>query len=231
MNRFQSLEKHLWEQAKPTIHKGKKISAAFYEDDIVVYQAFNDVIADHAVQNQTFEGCDAYSMSRMSWIKPNFLWMMYRSDWADRDKNQKRILALYINKRDFEEYALKQGVLSYNPLLKEVTDLNKSYYKSSNEWNAEQNNGSKVNRIRVQWDPYHLPNGHKLEFSRAIQIGLKGSCLLDFMQHLTKIEDITPFVQEQNALRKLGEDVSFPVETVFVPEDPLVISKLYIDTD
>jgi len=26
-------------------------------------------------------------MNRMTWIKPNFLWMMYRSGWASK-KNQ-----------------------------------------------------------------------------------------------------------------------------------------------
>lgn len=44
-------------------------------ENIYVYQAFNDKIADFACKNQKFGGPD-YSFSRMTWIKPNFLWMM-----------------------------------------------------------------------------------------------------------------------------------------------------------
>ncbi|WP_422570328.1 DUF4291 family protein, partial [Erwinia billingiae] len=29
----------------------------------------------------------------MTWIKPSFLWMMYRSGWGMKDPGQKRILA------------------------------------------------------------------------------------------------------------------------------------------
>ena len=53
---------------------------------VVVYQAFNPEIAQYAVQNQHFGG-PAYNFNRMSWIKTNFLWMMYRSGWATK-KNQ-----------------------------------------------------------------------------------------------------------------------------------------------
>ncbi len=40
-------------------------------------------------------------MNRMTWIKPNFLWMMYRSGWAVK-KNQERILAIKLTKKGFE---------------------------------------------------------------------------------------------------------------------------------
>lgn len=50
----------------------------------VVYQAYKNSIADFAVKNQYLGGTD-YSYTRMSWIKPNFLWMMYRCGWAEKE--------------------------------------------------------------------------------------------------------------------------------------------------
>jgi hypothetical protein len=45
---------------------------------ILVYQAFKPEIGRYAVANQRFTGCEAYSPTRMTWIKTNFLWMMFR---------------------------------------------------------------------------------------------------------------------------------------------------------
>lgn len=57
--------------------EGQHILAQFDDETIVVYQAYNEAIGRYAIEHQRFGG--AYSFSRMSWIKPNFLWMMYRS--------------------------------------------------------------------------------------------------------------------------------------------------------
>ena len=35
------------------------------------------------VKNGYFGG--AFSLDRMSWIKPNFLWMMFRSGWGTKE--------------------------------------------------------------------------------------------------------------------------------------------------
>ncbi len=47
---------------------------------IVVYQAYRPEIGDFSVEHQHFGG--AFSYNRMTWIKPNFLWMMYHSGLA-----------------------------------------------------------------------------------------------------------------------------------------------------
>ena len=73
------------------IPNGRFISGTFdvYNDWIIVYQAFNKNIAEHAVKHQSFLSCinsnksdfkskTFYNQKRMTWIKPNFLWMMYR---------------------------------------------------------------------------------------------------------------------------------------------------------
>lgn len=40
---------------------GKIILAQYDDEYIVVYQAFNSEIANYAVENQKFEGCEAYN--------------------------------------------------------------------------------------------------------------------------------------------------------------------------
>lgn len=37
-------------------------------------------------------------MERMTWIKPSFLWMMYRAGWGFKDKGQRRVLAIDISR-------------------------------------------------------------------------------------------------------------------------------------
>jgi hypothetical protein len=53
---------------------GNHVMALWKDQHVVVYQAFNEKIASWAVEHQRFGG-DAYSFSRMTWIKTNFLWM------------------------------------------------------------------------------------------------------------------------------------------------------------
>src|SRR3712207_6580415 len=81
--------------------QGQQIIAHQKDDTMVVYQAYNPAIADFAVQHQQLGG-PSFSYGRMSWIKPNFLWMMYRCGWA-RKENQQRVLGLWIKKASFEE--------------------------------------------------------------------------------------------------------------------------------
>ena len=42
-----------------------------------------------------------YSFTRMTWVKTNFLWMMYRSGWG-RKRNQERTLAIYLTREGFD---------------------------------------------------------------------------------------------------------------------------------
>lgn len=80
-----------------------QIRALYDRDTITVYQAYNQQIAQLAVQQQKF--VSPFSFHRMTWIKPSFLWLMERSHWATKS-NQNHILAIRI-KRDFWEYLLQ----------------------------------------------------------------------------------------------------------------------------
>jgi len=92
---------------------GSHILASYDNNTIVVYQAFNDEIADYAVQHQLF-GSPSYNMQHMTWIKTNFLWMMYRSAWGTKDDNQKRTLAIYMSRSAFEDILEQSWPSSYS---------------------------------------------------------------------------------------------------------------------
>ena len=86
----------------------KEIRAFYTEETIRVYQAYNEAIADEAVKKGTFG--TYFKMDRMTWIKPSFLWMMYRCGWGTKE-NQERVLAIDI-RRDAFDYLVQNAVIS-----------------------------------------------------------------------------------------------------------------------
>src|SRR5947209_12677445 len=180
---------------------GQHILGHQQDEQIVVYQAYNRQIADYAVRNQRLGG-PHYSYNRMSWIKPNFLWMMYRCDWASKE-NQERVLAIWLNKSDFENI-LRQAVFS---------SFNPEFYSSHESWKEALHQRD----VRLQWDPDHDPFGKKMT-RRAIQIGIKGTVLESFGKEQIKlVEDITAFVKEQQLHIDKGEveKLIVPFETIY----------------
>jgi hypothetical protein len=82
---------------------------AVYDDETIrVYQAYSDRIADEAIKLGTFGS--AFKLDRMTWIKPSFLWMMYRSGWATKE-GQNRILAIDMKRKGFD-LIVRNAVLS-----------------------------------------------------------------------------------------------------------------------
>jgi hypothetical protein len=182
--------------------RGRHILAQFDQASILVYQAFRPSIASFAVSHQCFGG--DFSYSRMSWIKPNFLWMMYRSGWASKP-GQERILAVRLRRHFFDEL-LRTAVPS-------------GYCPGSDRSREEWQHAVATSDVRLQWDPDHDPSGRPLE-RRAIQIGLRGNALMRYgNEALLSIEDITPFVVEQRAstLAPFSHLVT-PWEAVYEPE-------------
>jgi len=195
-------------------HSGQHILGQQVDDQIVVYQAFNPQIAKFAVEHQCFGGAH-YSYNRMSWIKPNFLWMMYRCGWADKD-NQKNVLAIWIKTSDFDTI-LREAVYS---------SYKKSVYPTMETWRAD----LAEKEVRLQWDPDHDPYGKKQE-RRAIQLGLKGDILKKFgTEMILHIEDISDFVRTQkNALDTGGLDaLMVPQEQIYLPNDKYLNIKLEV---
>ena len=193
---MQYIEYSLLEPLWPS--EGQNIIAYQDQNMIVIYQAYKHEIADYALKNQHLGGPD-FSLNRMSWIKPNFLWMMYRSGWATKH-NQERILAIYIDKSTFSKI-ISDGVLS---------SYDESLYKTKEAWSEK----IKQSDIVIQWDPDHDPTGKKHPQRRAVQIGLRGDTLKRFCtEWILKIEDVTDFVIQQ----RNKKDPLIPNETVFTP--------------
>ena len=180
--------------------EGKVILAQFDQDSIIVYQAFNAVTADYAVEHQQLGG-PRYSLTRMSWIKPNFMWMMYRCSWLAADEEQARVLAIRID-RAFFDGLLASAVAS-------------SFRASGMESEAEWKRALKQSEVRLQWDPDHGPNGNKLS-RRAIQLGLRGETLRRFVFEATRsIEDVSDLVRTQREHRRDPTVLRVPAERVY----------------
>ncbi|MDZ8056196.1 MAG: DUF4291 domain-containing protein [Aulosira sp. ZfuVER01] len=178
---------------------GRHILAQYDDQSIVVYQAYRPAIGNFAAVNGYFGG--DFSLDRMSWIKPNFLWMMYRSGWGTK-AGQEVVLAIWIKRSAFDEILDLAVHSSYVPEL----------YPNKSTWQT----ALKQSQVRLQWDPDHHPFGDKLE-RRAIQLGLRGQVLAAYAQDwILKIEDISDFVQQQR--QNINSDCAeliTPRETVY----------------
>ena len=181
----------------------KEIRAVYDAETIRVYQAYNRVIAEEAVRLGTFG--PHFSMNRMTWIKPSFLWMMYRCGWAEKE-NQEHVLAIDITRRGFDA-ALRQAVASsYRP----------ECGMTMEQWQA----AVQCSDVRVQWDPEKDVAGQNLPY-RSIQLGLRGKIVQDYVQDwIVHITDITEQVQMLNRRRNEGEDIAalLPQELPYQPE-------------
>ena len=152
----------------------RKIYAKYDDKTIRVYQAYNDKIADEAIKLGTFG--EHFSLTRMTWIKPSFLWMMYRCGWAEKE-NQERVLAIDIKREAFDKIVKNSVISSYKSNLGITED----------EWKEK----VKKSLVRCQWDPerdiYGKPIGR-----RSIQLGIRGEAVEKYVNEwIVKITDIT----------------------------------------
>lgn len=184
----------------------KKINAFYNDSEIRVYQAYNSRIADEAVKLGTFG--KSFKRERMTWIKPSFLWMMYRSGWAEKE-NQERILAIDINRDGFEEL-LKNAVLS---------SYNKNMDISFDEWKIKIENSE----VRCQFDPDRDIYGNPQQI-RAIQLGLRGGAVDRYINEwIVKITDIT---EEVKYLKKLRDEKNLTAGSLPIEKEYHVSSKI-----
>ena len=178
----------------------KQIRAVYNDTTIRVYQAYPEVIAKEAVSLGTFG--PHFKMGRMTWIKPSFLWMMYRCGWASKE-GQERVLAIDIKRTAFD-YIVRNAVLSaHHP----ETGI------KMEEWRQRVQNSD----IRCQWDPERDIWGNPLEY-RSIQLGLRGQAVESYVKDwIVGIEDITDYVKELDAMRKAGMDIMdrLPKEQIY----------------
>lgn len=180
--------------------QGKHILAQYDDETVIVYQAYNPRIGHFAAENKFFGG--DFKLSRMSWIKTNFLWMMYRSGWGTKP-DQEVTLAVWLKRAAFDQIAAAAVPSTFQ----------QGRYETYEEWQK----ALRASSIRLQWDPDHHPYGNALE-RRAIQLGLSGEALHHYSREwITDIQDISAFVTQQREFvqnRQL-EQLLVPQERIY----------------
>lgn len=207
--------KNYKEQIQDWPQEGHHLMAQYDDEKIIVYQSYRKTIGEFAVKNQYFGG--PFSLERMTWIKPNFLWMMYRNGWGTKE-GQEYVLAIHLKMDAFKSYLENAVYSSYSDRLG----------ISREEWQDE----VKTSSSRLQWDPDHDPFGAKLE-RRAIQIGLRNELIKSFAKEdLILIENISEFVKEQHQFVLNGDldQLMLPEEKSLLFDDEVLNRKMGIKT-
>jgi hypothetical protein len=175
----------------------------FDAETITVYQAYSPAIAEPAVAAGTF--VPPFKLSRMTWIKPSFLWMMYRCGWATKP-GQERVLAIKITRAGFEE-ALSSACLSH---------FDADLYPDYVTWKARKEQSP----VRIQWDPERSVDLQPLPW-RSLQVGLTGEAARRYVSEwITGIDDITDYVRELREVAERSPD-RLPAERPYPLPDPI----------
>ncbi|WP_328780726.1 DUF4291 domain-containing protein [Streptomyces canus] len=176
-----------------------RIRALHTASTITVYQAYAPEIGLPAVQEGRFPA--AWKRDRMTWIKPSFLWMMYRCGWGTKE-GQETVLAVEIS-RDGFEWALTNACLS-------------GYVRGTHPDRATWQRQLKRAPARVQWDPERDLQLQPRPY-RSLQLGLSGEASRRYADEWTiAIRDVTPLAHEIHAMVKGGE---FDSATRLLPEE------------
>ncbi|WP_159766119.1 DUF4291 domain-containing protein [Streptomyces sp. HM190] len=165
-----------------------RVRARHTADTITVYQAYRPGIGGPAARDGRFPA--AWKRDRMTWIKPSFLWMMYRCGWGLKE-GQETVLAVEI-RRDGFEWALRRSCLSHH-----VPEL----HADRAAWQRE----LRRSPARVQWDPERDLRLNPLPY-RSLQLGLSGEAAVRYADEwIVGIEDVTPLAREVHGLVRAGE--------------------------
>jgi hypothetical protein len=164
----------------------RQIRARYDDETIAVYQAYSPEIAEPALVAGTF--VPPFGTNRMTWIKPSFLWMAYRSGWATKP-GQTRVLRIHLTRPGFE-WALAHSTLShYDP----------AHHESEESWRST----LAISPVRIQWDPEQTLTLQPQPEVRSIQIGLASEAVHHYVNDwIAHLEDITA---EMHRIRDLAQ--------------------------
>ncbi|WP_049574786.1 DUF4291 domain-containing protein [Streptomyces sp. SBT349] len=192
-----------------------QIRAAFTGTTVTVYQAYPPAIGLPAAREGRFPA--AWKRDRMTWIKPSFLWMMYRCGWGEKEA-QETVLAVDITREGFD-WALRHACLSHH-----VPGL----HADRAAWQAELRRAP----ARVQWDPERDLRLRALPY-RSLQLGLGGGAARRYADEwIVAITDVTPLAHEVRALVRGGDPEAaerlLPEERPY-PADAAVTGRIIAD--
>jgi hypothetical protein len=169
-----------------------QIRAEYSDTTVTVYQAYSPEIARAAVAAGRF--VEPFRRGRMTWIKPSFLWMMYRCGWAEKP-GQERVLRIEITRAGFA-WALAHSCHSH---------FVAGRYTDHADWSRR----LAESPVRIQWDPERDPALAPLPY-RSLQVGLAGAAVDRYVDEwIVSINDITPAVR---AIRSRQPGARVPIE-------------------
>jgi hypothetical protein len=176
-----------------------RVRARHTADTVTVYQAYRPEIGGPAARHGRFPA--AWKRDRMTWIKPSFLWMMYRCGWGLKE-GQETVLAVEIG-RDGFAWALRNSCLSH--YVPEV-------HENRTAWQRE----LRRSPARVQWDPERDLRFTPLPY-RSLQLGLSGEAAARYADEwIVGIEDVTPLARQVHGLVRAGD---LDAATALLPEE------------
>ncbi|SDY67328.1 protein of unknown function [Amycolatopsis xylanica] len=155
---------------------------------VTVYQAYGPHLGLPAARDNRFP--PEWKRDRMTWIKPSFLWMMYRCGWGTKE-GQETVLAVEITREGFE-WALRNACLSH---------YDRALHTDAATWKRRLRQAP----ARVQWDPERTLRLGPRDF-RSLQLGLSGEAARRYADEWTvAITDVTPLAHEIHALVRAGD--------------------------
>lgn len=164
-----------------------RIRARHTASTVVVHQAYPPAIGLPAARDGRFPA--AWKRDRMTWIKPSFLWMMYRCGWGTKE-GQETVLAVEITREGFE-WALRHACLShYRP----------GVHADRAAWQRRLRRAP----ARVQWDPERDLDLRPLPH-RSLQLGLSGEAARRYADEWTvSVTDVTGLAHDIHGLLRDG---------------------------
>jgi hypothetical protein len=183
----------------------RKIFANYDDEGIYVYQAFEPSIVTAALRRGTFD--KVFRLERMTWIKPSFGWMLYRSGYASKHR-QEAVLKIKLSHSGFQDILRQSVETSFNPKI----------YESEYAWSA----AIAKSEVRHQWDPERDLYGNKLE-RRAIQIGIRGETVKRYVNEwIIGLEEATDLAKQvEQAVKNKTIMPNVPSENEYVITDEL----------
>ncbi|WP_129840613.1 DUF4291 domain-containing protein [Streptomyces sp. RFCAC02] len=189
-----------------------RVRALHTDATITVYQAYAPAIGRPAARDGRFPA--TWRRTRMTWVKPSFLWMMHRCGWGTK-QDQETVLAVEIT-RDGFAWALRHACLS-----RHVPAL----HGDRGSWKRELTRSP----ARVQWDPERdlrlgpLPH-------RSLQLGLTGEAARRYADEwIVSVTDVTPLARAVHARVRAGDTEGarrlLPAERPY-PVDERVLARL-----
>ncbi|MFD6532328.1 DUF4291 domain-containing protein [Streptomyces sp. NPDC060184] len=165
-----------------------EIRARHTDTTVTVYQAYAPHIGLPAARDGRFP--QAWKRDRMTWVKPSFLWMMYRCGWATKE-GQETVLAVEIT-REGLAWALENAELSH-------------YVRGLHPDRAAWSRSLRRAPARVQWDPERDLRLDPLPY-RSLQLGLSGEAAARYADEWTvSVTDVTPLAREIHHLVRAGD--------------------------